>query len=255
MEGHTTIQLRIKTLTKEVIRVTIGLTDNVMKLKELIHATKQEYPISKQKLIHRGKYMLNEALISSFIFLTKDVIMLMIDKSDEQRQPDVNTSATNQTSSDNEARKESEDVDIRPILSISRGVRAIEVNAENLDDTVDLAIYSMVDYVQSSEQLKTLKGHVDNTPEIITDVVQRIGDFANFTMDDQVCLYIYIYIYIYIYHNPIYAVLINSLILYHIDYCLYDCLISYILIMLNILVFISIVIYLFIAISQIFFAL
>ena len=190
MEGHTTIQLRIKTLTKEVIRVTIGLTDNVMKLKELIHATKQEYPISKHKLIHRGKYMLNEALISSFIFITKYVIMLMIDKSDEPRQPDVNKSATNQTSSDNEAGKESEIINIRPILSTHRGAPEIEVNAENLENIVDLAIYSLVDSVQSSEQLKTLKEQVDNNPEIILDVVQRIGDFANFTMDDQVCLYI-----------------------------------------------------------------
>ena len=116
--------------------------------------------------------------------------MLMIDKSDEPRQPDVNKSVTNQTSSDNEAGKESEIINIRPILSTHRGAPEIEVNAENLENIVDLAIYSLVDSVQSSEQLKTLKEQVDNNPEIILDVVQRIGDFANFTMDDQVCLYI-----------------------------------------------------------------
>ena len=78
--------------------------------------------------------------------------------------------ATNQTSSDNETGKDSEILDIRPILSTSRGTPDIEVNAENLDDIVELAIYSLIDSVQSSEQLKTLKGQVDNNPEIITDV-------------------------------------------------------------------------------------
>ena len=78
--------------------------------------------------------------------------------------------ATNQTSSDNEAGKDSEILDIRPILSTSRGTPDIEVNAENLDDIVELAIYSLIDSIQSNEQLKTLKGQVDNNPEIITDV-------------------------------------------------------------------------------------
>ena len=77
--------------------------------------------------------------------------------------------ATNQTSSDNEVGKESEILDIRPILSTSSGTPEIEVNTENLNDIVELAIYFLIDSVQSSEQLKTLKGQVDNNPEIITD--------------------------------------------------------------------------------------
>ena len=209
MEGHTTIQLRIKTLTKEVIRVSIGLTDNVIKLKELIYATKQEYPISKQKLVHRGKYMLDADIMSGFTFRTNDVIVMMIDRSsaDEPRQPDVNTAAaaTNQTSSAGAASKYSEVVDVPGTVSAPSGAEVAITRDDplglpgNLNDLVDCAISSFIESLHDNVHLHTLKGRVHNNPAIITKIVKRLGLFTNCTMDVQVCiLYIYIYIYIYI---------------------------------------------------------